>query len=76
MENIEIKKSYTLRGGDNFFSTMATRELALEVLDKVKTAPVEHGKIIVNYSSEGMCIFDVISDDDSERVVEFISTAS
>jgi hypothetical protein len=54
---------------------MATPKMAHEVLDKVKTAPVEHGKIIVNYSEEGMCIFDVIKDTETERVVEFISTA-
>jgi len=70
----EIK--YTLRGSIHFFETMATTELALEVLDKVKYAPVEHGKIIVNYSTEGMCIFDVLRDEQGERIVEFISTAS
>jgi hypothetical protein len=67
---------FRLIAHEHFFSTMATRTLALEVLEKVKTAPVEHGKIIVYYSSEGMCIFDVLKDTESERIVEFISTAA
>jgi hypothetical protein len=67
---------FKLRAHKHFFNTMATNELAMEVLDKVKAAEVEQGKIIVNYSDEGMCIFDVIKNDERERIVEFISTAS
>ncbi|MEK6829744.1 MAG: hypothetical protein AABY15_06510 [Nanoarchaeota archaeon] len=68
--------TFKLKAYDHFFNTMATKKLALEVLEKVKTAPVEHGKIIVYYSDEGMCIFDVLEDTDKVRHVEFISTAS
>jgi len=67
---------HLLKAQEHFFNTMATKELANEVLEKVKTAEVEQGKIIVFYSSEGMCIFDVLVDNENLRHVEFISTAS
>jgi hypothetical protein len=67
---------FMLRGHKHFWDTIATKALGLEVLEKVKTAPVEHGKIIVNYSLEGMCIFDVLEDTEELRRVEFTGTAA
>jgi len=43
-----------LKAHEHFFNTMSTKKLAFEVLEKVKKAPIEHGKIIVYYSTEGL----------------------
>ena len=50
-------KKFKLRAYNHFFNTMETKELANQVLEKARIAPVENGKVIVYYSDEGMCIF-------------------
>ena len=67
---------YKLRGHKHFWDTIATKALGLEVLEKAKIAQVEHGKVIVYYSDEGMCIFDVIEDSEKVRHIEFTGTAA
>lgn len=71
-----IDKEFKVRGHKHFFNTMETIKLGREVLKKVRSAEVENGHIIVYYSDEGMCIFEVLEDTEHKRLVEFISTAS
>ena len=68
-------RTVTLHGADHFYNTMATPELADEVLTKVQNAETEHGYIIVTYSDEGYCIFEVLGEDENEIDVEFTGTA-
>jgi hypothetical protein len=59
-----------------FINTMATLKLANEVLKKIPNTPIEHNMIIVNYSDEGMCLFDVLKDTTTEILIEFTGTAA
>jgi len=68
--------TYSLRQHQFFFNTIATKELANSILEKIKNTPIENNYIIVNYSDEAMCIFKVIEKTNNKIILEFISTAS
>ena len=68
-----MAKKYKLRNSEHFYSTLEPKLQQL-VLDKLKTAPPIHGKFIVDYDSEGFCIFEILVDTDELRHVEFLST--
>ena len=69
------QRTYRLRSAQHFYSTIHPDHQE-QVLMALKTTPIENGLIIVNYSVEGSCIFEVIVDTPELLHVEFISTAS
>ena len=62
-----------------FVETIDSHKRVERVLTKLQEAEPEEQKkdmIIVNYSDEGMCFFDIKSIVDGVRMVEFTSTGA
>lgn len=68
-------RKYVMRNSKHFYSTL-TKEHQEVVMGKIKKTPVKNGHVIVNYSDEGMAIFEVITDTPELLRLDFISTAS
>lgn len=69
-------KKLKVKSLKHLMDTMATTELTRSVIKKIRTTPIKHNHIIVNYSDEGICIFEVIENTPKKLLIEFISTAS
>jgi len=65
-----------IKGFQHLENTMGSIELIQTVVNKIHTTPIEQNHVIVYYSDEGMCIFEVIENTPKKLIVEFISTAS
>ena len=68
-------RKYVLRNSKHFYSTVSVEHQKI-VLPKLKTTPVEEDHIVVYYSDEGMCIFEVLEDTPELLHLNFVSTAS
>lgn len=64
-----------MRGHKHFVNTL-TKEHQRVVIPQLRTAKPINGVVAVNYSNEGLAIFEVVADTPELFHLEFISTGS